>query len=162
MRYIPFLLLLLLFGCKVEEKKPKRPDYVLEPDSLAFVLAEVHKRGVLYRFKDVRQNRLQDFAEQDLVNLFDSLNIPKERLDSSLKYYKNDLMALGEAYDEALNILSTELAKEKGKIKESGDTTKLPKVKEKSIKEIMENEGFKINGKKIMTPEDIQRDTAAI
>jgi len=113
MRSLVLIAIPLLFSCASEEPPPPKPSNILSDDSLAIILAATHKVSAIYQHRGVRRQRLQDYARNEMIELLDSFGVSRDRVDSSLIYYKDDPDHLGQIYDEALNILSTELAEQK-------------------------------------------------
>lgn len=149
---IAFLLLAsLLWSCTGKEPPPPKPNYVLPDDSLAMVLAEMHLYTAIFQHRTVRRNRLKDYARRDLQLALDSMGVSRARVDSSLRYYKTQPTHLEGVYDEALNILSTQLAEQKAleaKNKQK-DSLKLEEGSaEQTMKEILEADGQVLFGKK--------------
>ena len=139
---------LLLSGCASDEAPPKRPSYIIPDDSLAAVLAEIHQMGAVYQHRVVRKGRMQPYASRDLQLVLDSFGVSRDRIDSSLNYYKRNPEMLEKIYDESLNILSTRLAEMKANDKNDSLVLKAGSA-DSTIKRMMNEDGKVVLNKQI-------------
>jgi len=130
------ILLVLLAGCNKSKPRPK-PDYVLSPDSMALLLAEVHVLNSASQHREARRQHFQKFIEAEQSVLFDSLGVPRARFDSSLTFWLQDPERMLEIYDQSMNILSTKLAK----VKQPAQDSIAPHEGNESIKKLLEKDG---------------------
>lgn len=116
---------MILSGCI------NRPDYVLSEEQMVDLLVDVHKSEGLM---DLQRNSLTTDQQRDVMStVLSKHNVTKERYDSSLIWYANNLKLLIRVYshvDEELNKEFDHWGEEIAKIRdfgisEAGDTVEL-------------------------------------
>jgi hypothetical protein len=113
---IAFSILLMTGGCgdgKDASQALQVPQGVMAPDSMAIVMAEIQVLEAAIRSREVRKQKLQDEARLAYIGYFDTAAVSKDRFMHSLNYWKRDFGMMESIYDEAMEILSTRMAKEK-------------------------------------------------
>jgi len=113
------LLASALVACGQEEKQPTPaplPIGVLDADSMAIVLADIHYMEAALRNRTVRKLGLEDEARLAFKSYFDTTAVSESRFRSSLDHWRKDFESMEQIYVEAMEIMSTRMAQAKKEI----------------------------------------------
>ncbi len=80
---------------------------------MALFMADIQVLEAAIRSREVRKQKLQDEARLAYIGYFDTAAVSKDRFMKSLDHWKNDFGIMETIYDDAMEILSTRVAKEK-------------------------------------------------
>lgn len=105
------------------------PQGVMPPDSMAVVMAEIQVLEAAIRSREVRKEKLQDEARLAYIGYFDTAAVAKDRFMHSLDYWKRDFGMMESIYEEAMEILSTRMAKEKKRTDSQAKDEEVPAAK---------------------------------
>ncbi|GAB5538698.1 MAG: hypothetical protein Salg2KO_08010 [Salibacteraceae bacterium] len=101
--------LLFLVACSESELR-QRPSDIIDPDTMARMIAEHHILNARSQDREVRKKRLTDFVKIDQQALYDSLHISEDRFEESMDYYLGDYKEMQKLHVKAMEILSTRMA----------------------------------------------------
>jgi hypothetical protein len=102
----------LLASCGPEKPPSRRvPDGVLSADSMAFFLSQIHLIDAAMRHREVRKQTLQSYAKKSFILYFDTAAVSRDRFLTSMAFWSEDFEAMSGIYDQAMDRLSTKLAK---------------------------------------------------
>lgn len=123
---VSFFLMTLIVACSGEQSEDQTlqvPQGIIPPDSMALFMADIQVLEAAIRSREVRKQKLQDEARVAYIGYFDTAAVSKDRFMKSLDHWKNDFGIMETIYDDAMEILSTRVAKEKKQEEEEGAQT---------------------------------------
>ena len=110
MRKITFFFtgLLLLCSCYSTHEPPPEapPDNLIDKDKVVLIMADVEIAEAALRQKENQGHEIAETSEAYYYAIFASYEVSKEQFDSSMAYYRRDMEALNEIYEEVITRLS--------------------------------------------------------
>lgn len=104
MRFLPSILLVLLFSC--QETTEKKPDYLLDEDKMVSVMVDMHLVETAQNLKVIEPDSANLNYDRMFESIFVSHGVTKTAFDSSLYYYSTRTDDMNVIYDKVLEQLS--------------------------------------------------------
>jgi len=100
--------LLMITSCytRNEHELASEPSNLIEKDMFVLVLADIEIAESALRQKQNHGHEIDDIREMYYKSIFTNYGISREQFDSSMAYYKQDLEAINQIYEEVITRLS--------------------------------------------------------
>ena len=89
-----FGLMAVIVSCGGEAPKRQVPNGVLQKDSMAYYLSQIHVVDAAMRHREVRKQSLQSYAKRGFIEYFDTAQVSRDRFLKSLEFWSEDCCTL--------------------------------------------------------------------